>query len=125
MSFLKGLDRVLAPLVWLAAGLLVLMLFVGPQLIAEDEPAAPAPGAATQTPDGKTLFVESCGSCHTLAAAGTSGAIGPVLDGVGLDVAFVATTVAAGRGGMPAFSSSLDQAEIDAVAAFVAESSAR
>ena len=125
MSFLKGLDRVLAPLVWLAAGLLVLMLFVGPQVIAEDEPAAPAPGVATETPDGNALFVENCGSCHTLAAAGTSGAIGPVLDGAGLDAAFVAATVASGRGSMPAFSGSLDQAEIDAVAAFVAESSAR
>jgi mono/diheme cytochrome c family protein len=29
---------------------------------------------------GKTLFVEKCGSCHTLADAGTTGTIGPDLD---------------------------------------------
>jgi mono/diheme cytochrome c family protein len=30
--------------------------------------------------NGKTLFVARCGSCHTLANAGTSGTIGPNLD---------------------------------------------
>jgi mono/diheme cytochrome c family protein len=30
---------------------------------------------------GKTLFVAKCGSCHRLADAGTSGTIGPDLDG--------------------------------------------
>ena len=29
---------------------------------------------------GKTLFVSKCGACHTLAAAGTKGTIGPNLD---------------------------------------------
>jgi mono/diheme cytochrome c family protein len=29
---------------------------------------------------GKKLFQQKCGSCHTLADAGTSGAIGPNLD---------------------------------------------
>jgi len=32
------------------------------------------------TANGKQLFVEKCGSCHTLAAAGTQGKIGPNLD---------------------------------------------
>ncbi|MGE5272814.1 MAG: cytochrome c [Verrucomicrobiota bacterium] len=30
--------------------------------------------------NGKQLFVQKCGSCHTLAAAGTQGTIGPNLD---------------------------------------------
>jgi mono/diheme cytochrome c family protein len=30
--------------------------------------------------NGKKLFVERCGSCHTLADAGTTGQIGPNLD---------------------------------------------
>lgn len=30
--------------------------------------------------NGKALFVQRCGSCHTLADAGTSGKIGPNLD---------------------------------------------
>jgi cytochrome c2 len=29
---------------------------------------------------GKTLFVAKCGSCHVLAAAGTTGTVGPSLD---------------------------------------------
>jgi mono/diheme cytochrome c family protein len=29
---------------------------------------------------GKTLFVAKCGSCHVMAAAGTTGTIGPSLD---------------------------------------------
>ncbi len=29
---------------------------------------------------GKTLFVQKCGSCHTLADAGTTGKVGPDLD---------------------------------------------
>jgi len=29
---------------------------------------------------GKDLFVTNCGACHTLAAAGTDGVIGPNLD---------------------------------------------
>jgi mono/diheme cytochrome c family protein len=30
--------------------------------------------------DGKELFVSNCGPCHTLAAAGTEGVVGPSLD---------------------------------------------
>jgi mono/diheme cytochrome c family protein len=30
--------------------------------------------------DGKDLFVNNCGPCHTLAAAGTEGVVGPNLD---------------------------------------------
>jgi mono/diheme cytochrome c family protein len=36
--------------------------------------------AAGNQGTGKTLFVKACGSCHTLAAAGTAGTIGPNLD---------------------------------------------
>jgi len=32
------------------------------------------------TSQGQTLFAQKCGSCHTLAAAGTKGMIGPNLD---------------------------------------------
>jgi mono/diheme cytochrome c family protein len=31
---------------------------------------------------GKDLFVNNCGACHTLAAAGTDGVVGPDLDDV-------------------------------------------
>jgi cbb3-type cytochrome c oxidase subunit III len=38
-----------------------------------------ATGAADQE-NGKKLFTEKCGGCHSLSAAGTSGSIGPNLD---------------------------------------------
>jgi cytochrome c oxidase subunit 2 len=39
-------------------------------------------GAAGNPDNGKTIFTGSagCGGCHALAAAGTSGAVGPALD---------------------------------------------
>jgi cytochrome c551 len=41
--------------------------------------SATAPSAASPAA-GKTAFASSCGSCHTLAAAGTKGTLGPNLD---------------------------------------------
>lgn len=37
-------------------------------------------GARPDVQNGQTLFSSTCGSCHTLQAAGTSGTIGPNLD---------------------------------------------
>jgi plastocyanin len=45
--------------------------------------AVAATGCGRDDPDmvtGKTLFVEKCGACHTLARAGTTGVNGPDLD---------------------------------------------
>jgi cbb3-type cytochrome c oxidase subunit III len=42
--------------------------------------SAAATQQAGSTSNGKQLFVEKCGSCHTLADAATQGAIGPDLD---------------------------------------------
>ena len=129
MSRLAGVDRVLGILSWVVAGALVVMLFVGPVLVADDEPAAGSPPAAADGGsedaggDGAQLFVDNCGSCHTLEAAGTSGVVGPSLDGAGLDSAEVEAVVSEGPGGMPSFSGDLDPAEIEAIAAFVASSS--
>ena len=38
------------------------------------------PDASADKSLGKQLFTQKCGSCHTLADAGTSGTIGPNLD---------------------------------------------
>jgi cytochrome c oxidase subunit II len=43
----------------------------------EDQKDAAASAGSVQ---GKTLFTQQCGSCHTLADAGTSGQVGPNLD---------------------------------------------
>lgn len=37
--------------------------------------------ASADLASGKQLFVATCGSCHTLSEAGTTGTIGPNLDG--------------------------------------------
>jgi cytochrome c oxidase subunit II len=45
--------------------------------------AAPTGGAPAGAPDGKTLFANSgCAGCHTLAAAGATGTVGPDFDKV-------------------------------------------
>jgi mono/diheme cytochrome c family protein len=124
---LRGIDKGLALITWIAAGLVVFMLLVGPKVVAEDNgtppPAgwSPYPGAA-QPPNGKALFVSNCGSCHTLSAAGTSGQIGPKLDGLALDATTVKAAMQAGPGSMPSFAS-LPAAQRDAIVKFVVSSS--
>ena len=70
---------------------------------AAEEPVGEPPAAATGP--GKELFTQTCGSCHTLADAGTAGSIGPSLDALGPDAAMVETAIHAGGAGtgmMPA-----------------------
>jgi outer membrane protein assembly factor BamB len=74
----------------------------------------------SEVADGKTLFQENCSSCHTLAAAGAGGTIGPNLDDVQPSRAAVKSKVESGGGGMPSFGGRLTPEEIDAVSAYVA-----
>lgn len=104
--------------------------------------AAAKPGAATTTAaiDAKSLFVKgkgaatACGSCHTLAAAGTTGAVGPNLNTYiekGDDVAAIKemilkpnAEIAKGyaKGIMPLnYGQTLTPAEIDALATYIYE----
>ena len=76
-----------------------------------------------RAPTGEAVFTDNCGGCHTLSAAGTSGVTGPSLDGAALDAEAVTAIVTEGSGAMPSFSGSLDEAEIAAVAEFVASAS--
>jgi mono/diheme cytochrome c family protein len=123
---LKRIDSFLAWLTWVAALLVVVMLIVGPKVIAEDKgtkqvySAQPASDSGGAAPDGKAVFTGNCGSCHTLKAAGTSGQVGPRLDGISLSPSQIEGIVRSGRGGMPSFGGRLSGAEISAVAAFVA-----
>jgi mono/diheme cytochrome c family protein len=68
---------------------------------------------------GMAVFESTCASCHTLAAAGSTGTVGPNLDQLKPSDAIVAHQVTNGGGGMPAFGSSLSKAQITAVAAYV------
>jgi cytochrome c6 len=137
---LRGVDAVLEVLAWSLVVFFVVMMFAGPKVIAEDKPdkedaaaAAAARGGgdgggggggqeeeAPAAVDGKAVFTDNCGSCHTLSAAGTSGTTGPNLDDVSLDAAAIEGIVRDGRGGMPALGGNLSDDEIAAVAAFVA-----
>jgi sulfite dehydrogenase len=129
---LARLDKIIAPLSWFAAAAVVVMLLAGPAVVAEDKdnpPQSEAAGAASYAsgggggkPDGKAVFTDKCGSCHTLKAAGTTGQVGPRLDGISLDAAAIEQTVRKGRGGMPPFKDQLSAAELRAVAAYVARS---
>jgi len=72
---------------------------------------------------GESIFADNgCGSCHTLAAAGTSGSIGPNLDEAKPDFELAVDRVTNGSGAMPSFGDSLDEQQIRDVAAYVVES---
>jgi cbb3-type cytochrome c oxidase subunit III len=84
-------------------------------------PAPPAGGGGGGAADGKAIFTSSCASCHTLAAAGSSGTIGPNLDDAKPDEALARERVTNGKGVMPSFKGRLSEEQIAAVAKYVAE----
>jgi mono/diheme cytochrome c family protein len=69
--------------------------------------------------DGKSIFAQKCVSCHTLADAEASGAVGPNLDQTKPSKELVVDRVTNGQGGMPSFKDQLDAAQIEAVADYV------
>ena len=87
------------------------------------ESAPPAEGAQGDPAAGKDIFlnVAGCGSCHTLADAGTSGAVGPNLDDAQPDHDLVVDRVTNGAGAMPSFQSTLSEQQIQDVAAYVVQ----
>jgi len=60
-----------------------------------------------------------CGSCHTLADAGSSGTVGPNLDDAKPSADHVVEMVTNGAGVMPSFKDQLSQQQINDVAAYV------
>lgn len=74
---------------------------------------------------GKQVFIEqaqpSCTVCHTLTDAGSAGEIGPNLDELAPSATQVRNAVKGGVGLMPAFGESLSEAQITAVAHYVAK----
>jgi cytochrome c oxidase subunit I len=78
-------------------------------------PAAAAPG--------KTVFkTAGCSACHTLAAAGASGTVGPSLDLKKPSVARVVQFVTNGKGAMPPYKGRLTPQQIRDVATYVSQS---
>jgi len=72
---------------------------------------------------GKDLFASTCGECHTLAAAGTTGTVRPNLDDLKPDQATVQAAIQTGPGAMPA--NLLTGAQAQQVAAFLAANAGR
>ena len=78
-------------------------------------------GDAAASAEGKQIFTQSCGTCHTLSDAGTSGSIGPVLDQLKPDKARTLSAIengGSGSGAMPA--NIVTGKEAEAVARYVA-----
>lgn len=72
---------------------------------------------------GSSVYASaSCGGCHTLAAAHSTGTVGPNLDQLKPDYRTVTAQVTNGGGGMPAFKSQLSTQQIADVAAYVVDS---
>lgn len=109
----------------IAVALLVLALGLGVAACGDDDDPDTTTTTETEatTAAGREIFVANCGSCHALSDAGTSGAIGPSLDGIGLDGSAVEEQVRNGGGGMPAFEGQLSDDQIGAVSAYVVASS--
>jgi cytochrome c5 len=70
--------------------------------------------------NGKQIFITKCGGCHTLKDAGTTGTQGPNLDQLKPPFPIVKNQVIKGGGIMPAFKGVLTDAQINAVARYVA-----
>jgi mono/diheme cytochrome c family protein len=82
------------------------------------------PVAVTGT-NGAAIFKGKCGSCHTLAAAKTTGTVGPNLDQLKPPLPTVRRQVINGGGVMPAFKNLLSDAQIEAVSRYVADNAGK
>ena len=78
-------------------------------------------GAEGDAAAGKEIFLGAggCGSCHTLADAGTSGTIGPNLDDAQPSFELAVDRVTNGQGAMPSFEGQLMEQQITDVATYV------
>jgi mono/diheme cytochrome c family protein len=87
----------------------------------ETETTGEEPSGEGDPVNGKQVFLGSagCGSCHTLADAGTSGTIGPNLDDSQPSFDLAVDRVTNGAGAMPPFGDQLSEQEIADVAAYV------
>ncbi len=88
---------------------------------AETTTTEPEAGGQGDPAAGKEVFVGSagCAGCHTLSDAGATGTIGPDLDATMPSYELAVDRVTNGQGGMPSFSDSLSEQQIQDVAAYV------
>jgi len=116
----------------LAAGMSVLFFFLGRETAPTKNvtvqggvstATATTPGGPGDAAAGKDVFASAgCNNCHTLAAAGSHGTVGPNLDQTKPSYALVVQRVTNGRNLMPSFKDQLSTEQIQDVAAFVSSS---
>lgn len=80
----------------------------------------PASFAGAEGLDGKAIYTKNCAACHQVTGRGIQGAFPPLAGSAFVMGAptEVATVLLKGRGGMPDFSASLDDAQIAAVVSY-------
>jgi cytochrome c6 len=98
----------------------------GGEVAAETRATETENGGVAQPPGdadaGAEVYASAgCGGCHTLEEAGSSGTVGPNLDESQPDEPLVVDRVTNGKGAMPAFGDELSEAQIQNVAAYVAQ----
>ena len=78
------------------------------------------PAGANASPGAQLWAQAGCGGCHTLAAVGSSGQVGPNLDVLRPSAARIASQITYGGAVMPSFSGTLSATEIQTLASWVA-----
>ena len=87
------------------------------------EPETPAFKLTGSPTAGAAIFKKAgCISCHTLAAAHSTGTVGPNLDQAKPDYRLATARVTLGKGVMPSFKSQLSDQQIADVASYVVKS---
>jgi mono/diheme cytochrome c family protein len=99
-------------------------------LIALAALAAAAAGCGSKDTSNATSGADvfktaGCANCHTLAAAGANGRVGPNLDQIKPAEAIVERQVTDGGGGMPSFKGTLSPDQIKAVADYVSSNAGK
>jgi mono/diheme cytochrome c family protein len=119
-----GVFRVVVPLLYIGLGVAVPALIIAQR----DEATGDTGKLAEQQPSpsvehGKHLFVQTCASCHTLAAVNARGVTGPNLDQIGtMTPARVLSAIRIGGTGQNRMPSGLlDGRDAQDVAAFVSK----
>ena len=78
------------------------------------------PASANASTGAQLWATAGCGGCHTLAAAGSNGQVGPDLDVLRPSASRIARQITDGGAAMPSFSGTLSSAEIQTLATWVA-----
>ncbi len=109
---------------------IVLFGLIVPALVLLGDQASAGPGGeklSAELKEGRVLFFERCGTCHTLEDANAVGRVGPDLDVLaptkGLTLSAIKEGRARGTGQMPA--QLYEGEEAEAVAAYIAEVAGR